>query len=106
MLPPKIVKRFQSIVIIALVLVVPIVLTRNDQIVQNVIDHQNQNASMKKVPFVEYYIEHNVSQTDAKSSFYKFGVKSINGVYQIFRRLTGPTKMPMNRKSLDSRFCV
>lgn len=103
MLSPKLVDRFQSIVIIALFIVVPIVLTRNDQIVQNAIDQHTQNASIKRVPFVEYYIEHNVSQDDAKRSFFEFGVKLIDGVCEIVLRLkiVPNTKIPMKRKSLD-----
>lgn len=78
------VNRFRQnvVVIIFLVLVwyAPNVLTRNDQIVSNAIEQSKQNASMKKQStFVEYYIEHNVSQGDAKRSFFDVGIKLLDG---------------------------
>lgn len=80
MLCPNLVERFQSIVIATLFLVAyaPNVLIQSDVIAKNVINQPNQNASFaKKVPFEEYYIEHNVSQSDAKRSFFETGVKLI-----------------------------
>lgn len=78
----------QNVVIIFLVLVwyTPNVLTRNDQIVSNAIEQSKQNASMKKqLPFVEYYIEHNISQGDAKRSFFEVGIKLLDGAcFDIF----------------------
>lgn len=73
----------QSIVIVLLILVVNAqkVLARNDQIVPNTINQSNQNASMKNVPYVEYYIEHNVSQGDAKRSFFEVGIKLMDGAW-------------------------
>lgn len=71
----------QSVVIVMLVLVAYAqnVLTRNDQIAANTINQSNRNASVKTVPFVEYYIEHNVSSGDAKRSFFEVGIKLIDG---------------------------
>lgn len=71
----------QSVVIVMLVLVAYAqnVLTRSDQIASNTINPSNRNASVKTVPFVEYYIEHNVSQGDAKRSFFEVGIKLIDG---------------------------
>lgn len=80
MLCPNLVERFQSIVIATLFLAAyaPNVLIQSDVIAKNVINQPNQNASFaKKVPFEEYYIEHNVSQSDAKRSFFETGVKLI-----------------------------
>ncbi|XP_055303473.1 uncharacterized protein LOC129569087 isoform X1 [Sitodiplosis mosellana] len=71
----------QNVVIIFLVLVVyaPNVLLHNDEIASNAIDQSKQNASVKKeMPFVEYYIEHNVSQRDAKRSFFEIGIKLLD----------------------------
>lgn len=70
----------QKIVIVLLVVTacVPIVITNN---IPNVINQPKQNTSMKKVPFEEYYIEHNVSEGAAKQSFFEVGVQLIDGVY-------------------------
>lgn len=78
------VNRFrQNVVILFLVLVVctaPNVLSHNDQIASNAIDQSKYNASAKKeLPFIEYYIEHNVSQRDAKRSFFEVGIKLLDG---------------------------
>lgn len=75
--------RFKSNFVITLLIIVtyaPHASSRNDPIVANAIE-QSQNASNKKVPFVEYYIEHNVSQGDAKRSFFDVGVKLLDGAY-------------------------
>lgn len=79
----KIVWFNQSIVIVFLVFILYAqnVLTYNDQIDQNTIDRTNQNAS-KRVPYDSiYYMEHNVSQGDAKQSFFDIGIKLIDGSY-------------------------
>lgn len=75
----------QSYVIVLVVLAVytPNALTHNDQIVQNTIDQPNQNASREKLPYEEFYIEHNVSQGDAKQSFFNVGVKLLDGAYSL-----------------------
>ena len=78
------VNRFRrNVVILFLVLVVctaPNVLSHNDQIASNAIDQSKHNASAKKdLPFIEYYIEHNVSQRDAKRSFFEVGIKLLDG---------------------------
>lgn len=67
----------QKIVIVFLVVLayLPHVITN---IVPNANDLSKQNTSMKKVPFVEYYIEHNVSEGAAKQSFFEVGVKLID----------------------------
>lgn len=41
-----------------------------------------KNAS-KELPFVEYFMEHNVSQSDAKKSFFDVGVKLLEGMILI-----------------------
>lgn len=79
--PNKIDHFKQNVVIVFLVLATyaPNVLTRSDQIISNAIDQAKQNASMKKVPFIEYFIEHNVSQGDARRSFFDVGIKLLDG---------------------------
>lgn len=88
MLCSNLVERLKILVIIALVLVLDAsnVLSRSDQIAKNAIEPEksssNANATiMKNVPFVEYYIEHNVSQGDAKRSFFETGIKLIDGTW-------------------------
>lgn len=87
MLCSNIVQRFKRIVIIALVLVfyATNVLSRSDQIAKNAIEPEkssNSSATItKKVPFEEYYIEHNVSEGDAKRSFLEVGIKLIGGMW-------------------------
>lgn len=88
MLCSNLVERLKILVIIALVLVLDAsnVLSRSDQIAKNAIEPEksssNTNATiMKNVPFVEYYIEHNVSQGDAKRSFFETGIKLIDGTW-------------------------
>lgn len=80
MLCSYLVKRLQNIVIATLVLVVyaPNVFTRSDEIVKNSINTPNQNASKSK-PFEEFFIEHNISQTDARRTFFEIGIKLIDG---------------------------
>lgn len=41
-----------------------------------------KNAS-KELPFIEYFMEHNVSQSDAKKSFFEVGVKLLEGMILI-----------------------
>lgn len=73
------------IIFLVLVLYAPNVLMHNDQIESNAIEQSKQNDSAKKqLPFVEYYIEHNVSQGDAKRSFFEVGIKLLNGVCVFF----------------------
>lgn len=83
MLCSNLVQRFKRIVIIALVLVfyATNVLTHSDQIAKNAIDPEKSSNITKKVPFEEYFIEHNVSQGDAKRSFLEVGVKLIEGMW-------------------------
>lgn len=83
-------------VIITLVFTVyaPNVLTHSDQIISNTLD----KTSTKKVPFVEYYIEHNVSQADAKRSFFDVGIKLLDGVYCI--------EFPINHMHCSKRFVI
>lgn len=88
MLCSNLVERLKIIVIIALglVLFASNVLSRSDQIAKNAIEPgniaPNSNATnLKTVPFVEYYIEHNVSQGDAKRSFFETGIKLIDGMW-------------------------
>lgn len=38
-----------------------------------------QSDPVKSLPFEEYFIEHNISQTDAKKSFNDVGVKLLSG---------------------------
>lgn len=86
MLCSNLVELLQSIVIATLVLVAyaPNVLTRSDEIATNAVNPSNRNASMsKKVPYEEYFIEHNISHGDARRSFFQTGVKLINGAYSI-----------------------
>lgn len=85
MLCSNLVERLKIIVIIALVVVsyASNVLSRSDQIAKNAIELEkssNNATIMKKVPFVEYYIEHNISQGDAKRSFFEIGIKLIDGM--------------------------
>lgn len=85
MLCSNLVERLKIIVIIALVVVsyASNVLSRSDQIAKNAIELEkssNNATIMKKVPFVEYYIEHNISQGDAKRSFFEVGIKLIDGM--------------------------
>lgn len=81
----------QKIVIVLLVVLayLPHVITN---IVPNANDLSKQNTSMKKVPFVEYYIEHNVSEGAAKQSFFEVGVKLIDGAYLLLKNKTVQTK--------------
>ncbi|XP_031628179.1 uncharacterized protein LOC116343973 [Contarinia nasturtii] len=69
-------------VIIALVftLYMPNVFTRSDRIISNTLDPiAKQNASVKGVQeVVEYFIEHNISQGDAKRSFFEVGIKLLD----------------------------
>lgn len=87
MLCSSLVKRFKRNVIIAVVLVfyATNVLSRSDQIAKNAIDPEkssNSNATItKKVPYEEYFIEHNVSEGDAKRSFLEIGIKLIEGMW-------------------------
>lgn len=85
MLCSNLVERLKIIVIIALVVVsyASNVLSRSDQIAKNAIELEKSSSNatiMKKVPFVEYYIEHNISQGDAKRSFFEVGIKLIDGM--------------------------
>lgn len=77
----------QNIVIVLLVLVmqhycihIPNVLSNNDKIVAEQ-PTTNRNGSDKQVPFVEYFIEHNVSQSDAKKRFFEIGIKLLEGMF-------------------------
>lgn len=82
MLCTNLVEHLLSLVIITLVVVVlaPNVLTRSDQIAKNAINQPKQNGSItKQVPFEEYFIEHNVSEGDARRSFLETGIKLIDG---------------------------
>lgn len=86
MLCSNLVERFKNIVIIALVVVsyASNVLSRSDQIAKNAIDSEKSSSNatiMKKVPFIEYHIEHNISEGDAKRSFFEIGIKLIDGMY-------------------------
>lgn len=88
MLCSNLVKRFKNIVIIALVLVsyASIVLCRSDQIAKNAIKPEKSGpnnatttaTNMKNVPFVEYYIEHNINEGEAKRSFFETGIKLLD----------------------------
>lgn len=96
MLCSNLVKHLKDIVIVALVLVsyASNVLSRSDQIAKNAINTDksgpnnattttttttNTMINMKKVPFVEYYIEHNINEGEAKRSFFETGIKSLDG---------------------------
>lgn len=82
MLCSYLVKRLQCIVIATLVLVVyaPNVFTRSDEIAKNSINTPNQNASRsKEKTYEEFFIEHNISQADARRSFFETGFKLIDG---------------------------
>lgn len=78
-----IVQRFKRNVIIALVLVfyATNVLSRSDQIAKNAIEPGKSSNTTKQVPFEEYYIEHNVSEGDARRSFREVGIKLIEGMW-------------------------
>lgn len=85
MLCSNLVENLRNIVIVALVIVsyASNVLSRSDQITKNAIEPEkssNNATIMKKVPFVEYYIEHNISQGDAKRSFLETGIKLLDGM--------------------------
>lgn len=82
----NLVQRYKRIVIIALVLVfyATDVLSRSDQIARNAIDPEksSNSSATKKVPFEEYFIEHNVSEGDARRSFLEVGVQLIESMWK------------------------
>lgn len=90
MLCSNLVKCLKNSVIVALVLVsyATIASARTDQIAKNSINTEksapnNPNTTttnMKKVPFVEYYIEHNINEGEAKRSFFETGIKTLDGM--------------------------
>lgn len=81
-----------TIVIILLVLVVHdmhgmhltnLLPNNNDQIVKEQNFNQlHTNGSVKNVPFIEYFMEHNVSQSDAKQHFFETGIKLLDGMLE------------------------
>lgn len=69
------------LVFLTIILNIPNILTQNDQIVINMSDKQNRNASIhNKVPYEEFFIEHNISQEDAKRNFQEIGIKLLEGM--------------------------
>lgn len=90
MLCSNLVKRLKNIVIVAVVFVsyASIVLSRSDQIAKNAIEPNQSDPNnattatnyQKKVPFVEYYIEHNINEGEAKSNFFQTGAKLLDGM--------------------------
>lgn len=71
--------KFKHIIVIIVILVLTVTNVLTHQIASNAIDQSKMNAS-KIVPYKEYYMEHNVSQSDARQQFFEYGIKLIDGV--------------------------
>lgn len=76
--PNKVKMESINVIIAIVVFLIPITFTLT---IPNTLEQSSngKNAS-KELPFVEYFMEHNVSQSDAKKSFFDVGVKLLEGM--------------------------
>lgn len=70
-----------TVVVLSIMVHIPITFTLK---ISNTLERSSngKNAS-KELPFEEFFMEHNVSQSDAKKSFFDVGVKLLEGMILI-----------------------
>lgn len=81
--PNKVKMKSKNVIIILVVfsIMVHIPITSTLMIPNTLEPSANGKNASKQVPFVEYFIEHNVSQSDARKSFFEIGVKLMEGMF-------------------------
>lgn len=76
--PNKVKMELINVIIAIVVFLIPTTFTLT---IPNTLEQSsNGKIASKEMPFVEYFMEHNVSQSDAKKSFLDVGVKLLKGM--------------------------